>query len=52
MKTTILADLGLMALLFYLIYDDGKFEMLECTLFGIVVIVNIIKWITTPRKER
>ena len=49
MKTTILADLGTMALLFYLIYGDG--DILEYTLFGIVVIVNIVKWATTPKKK-
>lgn len=50
MKTTILADLSIMALLLYLIYDDG--DMLLYALFGIVVIVNIVKWITTPRRKK
>ena len=50
MKTTILADLGTMALFAYLILKGGG-DPIECVLLGILAIANIIKWATTPKKK-
>ena len=48
MKTTILADIATIALLGYLILDDG--DIFEYVLLAVLIIVTIIKWLTTPRK--
>lgn len=38
-----------MAFLGYLTFNDDN--PIEYALFGILTIVNIIKWLTTPRKD-
>ena len=49
MKTTILSDIGTMALMFYLIMDDH--DMIAYVLFALMLITNIIKWIVTKDGE-
>lgn len=47
MKTTILLDIATMIFLAYLTLSDG--DMWEIILFAVLLITNIVKWITTPK---
>jgi len=50
MKTTILLDVATMIFLGYLTLSDG--DRWELILFAILLITNVIKWITTPKEQR
>ena len=49
MKTTILSDIGTMALILYIIIDNH--DMIAYILFAIMLITNIVKWIVTRDGE-
>ena len=49
MKTSILSDIGTMALILYIIIDDN--DVIAYILFAIMLITNIVKWIVTKDGE-